>query len=332
MLPISVLIPTRNCAPLVPGHIESLRSWMDLAEEIVVVDSESKDGTVELLRQGLGSHPRVKYVNHPPGLYQSWNFGIQNTAAKYIYVATVGDSITRAGITHMYEVAEKFQCEVVISNPIFVDESGAKLPDQKWPVHTILRQMNADRPLLLTTAQQFLFMVTNLWGAILGSSASNLYRGDCLKERPFPTDFGAAGDGAWGVKNIFDVKIALTPEQFSTFRYHEKPYSTSDYYVESLAFKLFRLAQSVVEQQRPRNPALPEILKAVHWDELEPALQTAFVEQEKLERSRHKKMPWYFNPASWRSRAMRNKSEQGIRALTESIIAASRVSPAKPAS
>ena len=49
---VGILIPTRNCGSLVAGHVESLRQWSEIAEEIVVVDSQSKDGTVELLRKG----------------------------------------------------------------------------------------------------------------------------------------------------------------------------------------------------------------------------------------------------------------------------------------
>ena len=71
--------------------------------------------------------------------------------------------------------------------------------------------------------------MTNTRGAILGSSASNLYRTQCLKERPFPTDFGTSGDGGWGILNAFDVKIAVTPRCFSTFRHHQKAYALSDY-------------------------------------------------------------------------------------------------------
>ena len=260
MLPISILIPTRNCAALVPGHLESLRAWLDLAEEVVVVDSDSKDGTLELLRAGL-SHPRLKFLNRPPGLYQSWNFGIQNAGARYVYLATVGDSITRRGVEHLFSVAEKVQSDVVISKPDFVSATGGALPDDRWTIDVILSRLQIERPRLLSTAEQFLFAVTNLWGAILGSSASNLYRADCLKQRPFPTEYGTAGDGAWAILNIFEVKIAITPERFSTFRFHEKAYAAADYHVESLALKLFRLAQGVVARQGPLNPACRGFLR-----------------------------------------------------------------------
>jgi glycosyltransferase involved in cell wall biosynthesis len=55
----------------------ALRSWLDLAQEVVVVDSESSDGTVEFLQSEL-RHPNLRFLSHPPGLYQSWNFGIRN--------------------------------------------------------------------------------------------------------------------------------------------------------------------------------------------------------------------------------------------------------------
>jgi glycosyltransferase involved in cell wall biosynthesis len=315
MLPLSILIPTRNCATLVPAHLESLRAWIDLAEEVVVVDSDSQDGTVELLRAGL-KHPRVKFLSHPPGLYQSWNFGIQNISAKYLYIATVGDAIARRGVEHLFAVAEEFQSDVVISKPAFVNAAGEALPDEHWPIDVILRRLQIEHPRLLSTTEQFFFAVTNPWGAILGSSASNLYRADCLKQRPFPTEYGTAGDAGWGIQNIFEVKIAITPERFSTFRFHEKAYALADYYVESLVLKLFRLAQSVVAQQAARNPAVPGILEQVRWTELVQAMEVARTHNAKLEKCREQSVPWYLNPGAWQARITRNKAERRISKIT----------------
>jgi glycosyltransferase involved in cell wall biosynthesis len=309
----------------VPSHLESLRTWIDLAEEVVVVDSDSRDGTLELLRAGL-SHPRVKFLNHPPGLYQSWNFGIQNAGAKYIYIATAGDSITRRGVEQLFEVAEKFQSDVVISKPAFVNAAGEALPDDRWPIDVILDHLQIERPRLLSTAEQFIFAVTNLWGAILGSSASNLYRADCLKQRPFPTDYGHGGDAGWVILNIFDVKIAITPERFSTFRRHE----TSDFHFQSLALKLFHLAQTVVDQEKSRNPAISAILEQVHWTELAEALVVAGNEHARLEQCRRQKLPWYLNPGAWQARATRNRAEKRVSGIMDRVVAASR-SPAQEA-
>ena len=216
--------------------------------------------------------PDTNYLTHPPGLYQSWNFGIQNVRAKYVYISTVGDSITRPGLEHLLEVAEEFQSDVVVSKPHFINAAGEPAPDSPWLIDLIVDRLKIRQPRLLTLTEQFLFTVTNLWCALLGSSASNLYRADCLKKRPFPVEFGTAGDGAWGVENIFDIKIAVTPERFSNFRQHEKAYSLSDYHVESLASKLFLLAQTVVARERRINPAIESLLTEVCWPELERSL------------------------------------------------------------
>ena len=320
MLPISVLIPTRDSGALLPGHLRSLEAWIDLAEEVVVVDSDSKDNTVELIRQGL-KHPRTRFLSHPPGLYQSWNFGIQNAQAKYVYIATVGDSISRQGIEHLYEAAEKLQSDVVISKPALINEAGDPWPDDHWPIDEIVDQLQIKEPQLLTRSEQFLFATINTWGAILGSTASNLYRTECLRQRPFPSEFGMAGDGAWGIENMFEVAIAVTPRRFSTFRNHAKPYPLAGYHVESLALKLFRLAQSVVARQRDHNPAVPEILAAVRWAELEPALNLSGLAQDNLERLRRCKTPWILQPAAWQARRARGQARRIIRQITRRVLA-----------
>jgi len=317
---IGVLIPTRNSAGLLAEHIASLLPWIDLAEEVVVVDSDSQDGTVEMLRAGL-RHPRTTYLQHPPGLYQSWNFGVRNVRAKYLYIATVGDSITRGGLEHLRQVAEEFASHLVISKPRFINAAGQALPDSRWLIDEILEGRKMEKPRALSRAEQFLFTVTNLWCALTGSSASNLYRTDFLQERPFPLDYGMAGDGAWGVQNVFDLRTAVTPRRFSTFREHPKSYATAGYQVDSLGLKLFRLAQQIVAEQRGRNAAAREILQAAQWAELEPALNEAALAQEQLDRLRRTKTPWLLQPAAWRARAARSRARRKIRQLTDRVLA-----------
>jgi len=64
MLPVGVLIPTRNSMAFLPHHVKTMRRWLDLAQEIVVVDSESSDGTVEYLRTKLPAD-RTRFFMRP---------------------------------------------------------------------------------------------------------------------------------------------------------------------------------------------------------------------------------------------------------------------------
>ncbi|HZM02943.1 MAG TPA: glycosyltransferase family 2 protein [Candidatus Saccharimonadales bacterium] len=318
-LPISVLIPTRNCAPFLKSHFASLDHWISRVQEIIVVDSESKDGTVEFMQAHLQG-PRVKFLTHPPGLYQSWNFGIQNASAKYIYISTVGDFITARGLEHLYEIAEKFQSDVVISKPNFMDAGGQPTASDHWPIDEILQRLGVLEPILLSTAEQFLFAVTNTYGALLGSSASNLYRTGCLQQRPFPVEFGTAGDQAWGILNIFEVTIAVTPERISSFRKHEKSYPSSEYHVDSLPLKLSCLHQGVIAQQRTHNPRLQPVLDSVQWDELQKMLKTSAVGQEKLERTRDGKVPWFVRPEAWSARRSRNRAQKRVADIIGTVL------------
>jgi hypothetical protein len=320
MLPLSVVIPTRDCAPLLEGHVKSLNLWIDLAAEVLVVDSNSSDNTVEILRTRL-KHPRIQYLTHPPGLYQSWNFGIQNTSSKYVYMATVADSIQRDGVQHLFEVAEKFGGDVAMSKPCLTTGAGEPLPDINWPIDEILGWLDVKEPILLTPFEQFLFASTNTWGALLGSSASNLYSAACLKARPFPTQFGAAGDCAWGIVNAFDVSIAVTPQRFSTFREHEKSYSLNDNHLKSLIARLFDLAQSTSRSRAAAEPKIAAMLEEMRWPELEDLLKEIPVWQSKLEAYRKAKGPWYLNPAAWQARKTRNCAERKIRQITAEVLA-----------
>src|SRR5258705_8684024 len=94
---VGVVIPTRNSMPYLPTWLEKMGHWQDLVDEIVAVDSFSTDGTAEMLRNRL-RHPRVRFISHPPGLYESWNCALQRLNTKYVYIATVADTITRQGL------------------------------------------------------------------------------------------------------------------------------------------------------------------------------------------------------------------------------------------
>ena len=66
--------------------------------------------------------------------------------AKYVYIATVGDSITRAGVEHLFSVAEESQCDAVISKPRCVDANGGALPVSRWPIDEIIESLVCDSP------------------------------------------------------------------------------------------------------------------------------------------------------------------------------------------
>ncbi len=218
---ISVVLPTYNCRGLLVGHLQGMQAWLDLAHEVIVVDSRSTDGSLELIRSEL-RHPRLRIIERDRGLYQSWNEGIAATTGDWVYISTAGDGITREHLLHLREVGEALAADVVVSPPFFAHEDGRPHRDLGWPPAALLQAFGRGRPFAIhPEATQFLAF-QNCPNALLGSSAADLYRGDHLRVRPFPTEYGVVGDTAWIMRFGHETRLALTPRRGSTFCIHEK--------------------------------------------------------------------------------------------------------------
>lgn len=297
-----------------PAHLAMMRKWLDLVEEVVVVDS-SWDDSLEYLEKEL-SGLNVRFVRHPAGLYQSWNSGINLIRSRYLYISTVGDSIHRTGLKHLVELAEQEACDVVVSPPDLLTDAGLPYEGLKWPVHNIISFLDAREPFVLEGLTLFVLAMSFLPSAILGSSASNIFRTKTMKERPFPTEFGTVGDSAWCAGNAFGVRVGVSPLRSSCFIHHPKTYPLSEYEVDNLNAKLFRHALSALTcamDESPETRALAEgmdLLQALHsridFDD----------SRARLGRIRQGTLPWYVKPAAWDARLSRDAAEKRCRELT----------------
>jgi hypothetical protein len=230
---IGVVIPTRNSAAFLPRHLEQIRSWVDLAEEVIVVDSESTDETLSILRAGL-THQNLRILQHPPGLYPSWNFAVQHLSAAWTYISTVGDTIERNHLVHLLESAEALQCDVICSAPRFthLGRDGEDLGNS--PACVICKELRLTGPTLLspreTLAYALRFALVHGLNTPVGSSASNLYCTGTLKKFPFPANYGSAGDAFWLLENAAHVRYGITPISGSTYLIHPSQHAPSNHH------------------------------------------------------------------------------------------------------
>ncbi|MEE9354883.1 MAG: glycosyltransferase family A protein [Methylococcaceae bacterium] len=217
-LPIGVLIPTRNAMAYLEQHLKGLQSWLHRVEEIIIVDSESTDGTLEYLSENL-HHPSLRIMQHPPGLYESWNFGIQQITAQWLYIATVGDRINAACLEKLLTASKDSHSDVTISPPSIISPSGKALK-MAWPIHTLLERYKIKHSRPITNEEAFFWNSLFLPGSLMGSSASNLYLTRYMQENPFESSYGHAGDIAWGINHSFSAKWAIVPDCYSEFIEH----------------------------------------------------------------------------------------------------------------
>jgi glycosyltransferase involved in cell wall biosynthesis len=211
--------------------------WLDLADEVIAVDSRSTDGTIELIRERL-RHPKLRIIERDRGLYESWNEGIAATNGDWIYISTAGDTIVRDHLLHLLETAEQMSADVVISPPCFVNETGDPCNDPGWPPGKIVESSGATHSFTLTDEAAQLLAFVYFPKAILGSSASNLYRGNHLRARPFPTGFKGAGDSVWILRHAGESRLCFTPKSGSAFCIHPKEDNHQDKQSLALSEKL----------------------------------------------------------------------------------------------
>lgn len=315
-LPIGVVLPTRNAAKLLPEHLACMREWLPYVREVVVVDSFSKDGTLDLIKSEL-RHPALRYFQHPAGLYQSWNYGIHHIQTDYCYVSTIGEAITLDGLQHLADVATRLRCDVVISQPNFISEQGAPMRAPPWPIADILRSLTVTEPIVLEGIALFFFALLDYGNAILGSSASNLYRTRCLQEKPFPVEYGTAGDGGWGLTNCLKIRLGVTSRRFSTFREHPKSYSRAEYAVEQLVRKFFDRICQTYRTEAANNPGFASLAGELQVDKIVGLLERKWRYQQRLEHYRQDGRIWVFHPGAWQARWRRNRTAREIAELKE---------------
>ncbi|MDA9260659.1 glycosyltransferase [Puniceicoccaceae bacterium] len=308
-LKLSVIIPTRNSMPHIEQHVAALNDWIGQAREVVVVDSESADGTIEYIREHL-EHPDVIYLDHPPGLYQSWNAGIQCVTSQYTYIATVNDFMPFETLLRLYEAAELHEADVVVSEPKIVSTNPGREP-KLWPIHRFIESCAIDEPYVISPLELLVCNSIDLPGTLIGSSASNLYRTSALQKQPFPCDYGHAGDSAWALLSSLKQKWAIVPFGKSTFWYHGGGHASKS--GRELRSKLHALAACQVEHLHRASLAdepdqsLLEGLTAfsVLWAQREASVA-------EYQKYRKGGIPWVLLPWAWRCRRRKNLSKQKL--------------------
>jgi glycosyltransferase involved in cell wall biosynthesis len=221
---ISVVVPTRNCLHLVQSGMKEMLAWTPLVKEVLVVDSESSDGTLEYLNEQL-QHPNVRFLTHPPGLYQSWNFGISQTSGRWVHISTAGDTISTDDLQHLAVMAERTDADVTTAPPHFVMDGDYTPPWLNWPIHDLLARQPEGDVIVLEGLSLLVFAMEYCRPGVgvqswLGSSASNLYKRSFFEGRGFPTNCGHSGDVMFGLSYAAEIKAAFLRRPCGKFVFH----------------------------------------------------------------------------------------------------------------
>jgi glycosyltransferase involved in cell wall biosynthesis len=237
---LSVVIPTFNCVDLIERHIDSVMSWADLAYEIIVVDSQSNDGTFELVKQKL-HHPNLRFIQRERGLYESWNAAIKETRGDWIYISTAGDLIKRDHLVKLLQAGILSKANVVISPFRPVNENGQPYQGPGFQNAKIYNELYQRGDCVIEPLATYHFAFQNEKpNALLGSCASDLFHGDFLRSRPFLTQYGTHGDTAWTLRYSSEMRLCVISTNGSVFCVHSKEINESDSNRGNILEKIFQ--------------------------------------------------------------------------------------------
>jgi glycosyltransferase involved in cell wall biosynthesis len=218
---VTLIIPTLNCAVQASKHLESIDQILPNVQEIIAIDSGSIDGTYEILLEKLTRY-KAKIISTKPGLYQAWNQAAKIATQPYVYFSTISDTITLDGLKKLVTTAQINNLDGVISPPKISYSIPTNEP-VRWPIHRFLEYYNTSKELIIPTPEQNeMLACIFIPESIIGSSASNIYRADFLKQYPFPEEQGHAGDVYWTIDNLKKMKIGIIKDELAEFCYDGK--------------------------------------------------------------------------------------------------------------
>ena len=145
---ITVGIPVFNVGKYIRKCILSvLDQTFYGAVEILVIDDQSPDNSIDIVKELKGTHPRgdrIRILEQPQnmGCWAARNRVLQEANGKYIYFLDADDYIIPNALETLYIYAEKHEAEAVYGSVVSVNENGEQMSfsqgDMKLPFKVLI--------------------------------------------------------------------------------------------------------------------------------------------------------------------------------------------------
>jgi glycosyltransferase involved in cell wall biosynthesis len=130
---VSVVMPTRNQSSFIAQSIESVLSQSYSNIELLVIDGESKDGTIEILKRASSEDDRLKWISEPDtGPAQALNKGLSRLMGTVIGWLNSDDSYVDGTIQRVVSALQRDDKLLMVYGEGFnVDQFGTVI--SKYP-------------------------------------------------------------------------------------------------------------------------------------------------------------------------------------------------------
>lgn len=205
---ISVCMATFNGAKYVKQQLRSILSQLGEADEVVVSDDGSTDGTLAAI-SGLGD-PRIRVVEGPAQGSPTLNFenAMRHASGDYIFLSDQDDVWLDNKVSVMMDALRQFDCVV---SDCFVTDDGLRV-----------------------IAPSFRTLIGAREGRLYNLLVRNSYSGSCMAfrrcvmEKALPTPRGVLMHDIWlGNVAAFYFSLRILPDRLIYFRRHEGSASTA---------------------------------------------------------------------------------------------------------
>jgi hypothetical protein len=175
-----------------------------------------------------------------------------------------------------------------------------------------MKTLRVTAPQKLLKLQAVMFAATRVTGALLGCSASNIYRTAVMKRLPFPLDFGTTGDGAWGMQHAAEVAWGVVPGRFSSFLVHPAGGSADEKKTYAAAPRADAVLRAAMESWRRTGAITDQEYACLNWPDLMACLGSYLDAKAAFDRNRREGLPWILNPRAWQNRFQRERAAKQL--------------------
>ena len=248
---VSILLPSKNPGRFLQERLRSIFAQSMTDWELIIVDSNSNDGSLEVFNDLVKKDSRVSLFIRPPGLYQAWNFAIEKARGKYVYFATADDTMSNTALEKMSNALEEHpECDLCDSLLRLIDGNGNEIHefDDMYVAH--YWHLSYPRNQIHVREKPADFFA-HLGGKTVYTSITQLMIKRTLFDKTgyFPVDFGPSADYMWGMRASLYANVIFLPEYLSAWRIHDAQatHGTDDKTRKNF-FLMAQMAQQVLKE------------------------------------------------------------------------------------
>ena len=122
---LTIVVPTSNTEAYLPACLASVTNQCDLRIELIVVDFESTDRSLEVVREFGQRHADIALTvvrQNTPGLGDARNIGLQLASGEFIAFLDSDDFFTPDSYTAMVQFARAQSCDLVLCRAMVFDD------------------------------------------------------------------------------------------------------------------------------------------------------------------------------------------------------------------